>query len=47
MSNIAKAWNEFRAEVLKEAATTHLIPVFEREHKEKLLTEAKEVALER
>ena len=44
MSVIAKAWNDFRYEILREAAVVHLIPVFEREHKQRLLTDAKEVA---
>ena len=47
ISAIAKEWNTFRAEMFREAVVLHLIPAFEREHKQRLLTEAKEVALER
>ena len=47
ISAIAKEWNTFRAEMFREAVVLHLIPAFEREHKQRLLAEAKEVALER
>ena len=45
MSAVAKAWNEYRAEVLREAALSQLVPLFEREHKARMLAEAKEVAI--
>ena len=40
MSAVAKAWNEYRAEVLRKAALSQLVPLFEREHKARMLEEA-------
>lgn len=45
VSNVARAWNEFRYEILRAAITQHLFPIFEREVKQRLLAEAKEVAM--
>eukprot|EP00798_Chlamydomonas_sp_ICE-L_P017810 gene17810-24188_t len=45
VSTWAKAWNEFRVEVVREAVLKHLFPAFENEHKQRLLSEAKDAAL--
>ncbi len=45
VSAAAKLWNEFRIEVVHEAIMQHMFPSFEREVKQRLLHEAKEVAL--
>jgi transcriptional accessory protein Tex/SPT6 len=42
---MAKAWNEFRQEVIRSAITDQLYPSMEREMKQRLMSDAKEVAV--
>ncbi|KAG1668310.1 hypothetical protein FOA52_011207 [Chlamydomonas sp. UWO 241] len=44
VSAVAKEWNAFREEVLTDALSAHLFPVFEREAKARLLADARTVA---
>ncbi|GAX85636.1 hypothetical protein CEUSTIGMA_g13051.t1 [Chlamydomonas eustigma] len=45
VSVMAKAWNEFRQEVIRSAIADQLFPILEREMKQQMLSDAKEVAI--